>query len=226
MQIEQLIQLIALAAIPLLFAITLHEAAHGYVARHFGDMTAERAGRISMNPVHHIDPFGTILMPVLLFLISNGAFTFGWARPVPVNFAALRHPKKDMLWVALAGPAANLAMAFAWGLAAAIVLAMGVNYYAAPLHDMAIIGIQVNIVFMVLNLVPIPPLDGGRIAVSLLPYPWAIKFARIEPWGMFILIILIASQVLGLILSPVVNLLITVISAVFGIDFNFLTLKS
>lgn len=216
MQIEQLISYIALAAIPLLFAITLHEAAHGYVARHFGDMTAERAGRISMNPVHHIDPVGTILVPILLFLISQGAFAFGWAKPVPVNFAALRHPKKDMLWVALAGPAANLAMALAWGLVASITLALGDNYLAG-LHDMAIVGIQVNVVFLVLNLVPIPPLDGGRIAVSLLPYPLAIKFARIEPWGMFILIILIASQVLGLILWPVVNLLITIIDSLFGL---------
>ncbi len=216
MQIEQLISYIALAAIPLLFAITLHEAAHGYVARHFGDMTAERAGRISMNPVHHIDPVGTILVPILLFLISQGAFAFGWAKPVPVNFAALRHPKKDMLWVALAGPAANLAMALAWGLVASITLALGDNYLAG-LHDMAIVGIQVNVVFLVLNLVPIPPLDGGRIAVSLLPYPLAIKFARLEPWGMFILIILIASQVLGLILWPVVNLLITIIDSLFGL---------
>ncbi len=217
MQIEQLIQYIALAALPLLFAITLHEAAHGYVARHFGDMTAERAGRISMNPIHHIDPIGTVVMPILLFLISHGAFAFGWAKPVPVNFAALRHPKKDMLWVALAGPAANLAMALAWALVAAMAQAMGDNSYAVPLHDMAMIGIQVNVVFMVLNLVPIPPLDGGRIAVSLLPYPLAIKFARIEPWGMFILIILIASQVLGLILWPAVNLLISIIESIFGL---------
>ncbi len=218
MGIEQLVQYIFLAAIPLLFAITLHEAAHGYVARHFGDTTAERAGRISMNPLHHIDPVGTILMPILLFLISQGAFAFGWAKPVPVNFGGLRHPKKDMLWVALAGPAANLAMAFAWGLVASIALAMGDSYFAGPLHDMAIIGIQVNVVFMVLNLLPIPPLDGGRIAVSLLPYPYAIRFARLERWGMFILIVLIASQVLGLILWPVVNWLIDLIDYIFGLQ--------
>ncbi len=216
MQIEQLISYIALAAIPILFAITLHEAAHGYVARHFGDTTAERAGRISVNPVRHIDPVGTILVPILLFLISQGAFVFGWAKPVPVNFAALRHPKKDMLWVALAGPAANLAMALAWGLVASITLALGDNYLAG-LHDMAIVGIQVNVVFLVLNLVPIPPLDGGRIAVSLLPYPLAIKFARLEPWGMFILIILLSTNLLGLILWPVVNLLITIIESLFGL---------
>ncbi len=217
MQIEQLIQYVVLAAIPLLFAITLHEAAHGYVARHFGDTTAERAGRISLNPLHHIDPVGTILMPILLFVVSQGAFAFGWAKPVPVNFGGLRHPKKDMLWVALAGPASNLAMALAWGLVASIALAIGDNYFAAPLHDMALIGIQVNVVFMVLNLIPIPPLDGGRIAVSLLPYPYAIRFARLERWGMFILIILIASQVLGLILWPVVNWLVDAINYIFGL---------
>jgi Zn-dependent protease len=218
MQIEEIIQFIALAAIPILFAVTLHEAAHGYVARHFGDTTAERAGRISMNPIRHIDPVGTILMPILTLMISQamgGMFIFGWAKPVPVNFAALRHPKKDMLWVALAGPAVNLFMALAWALAAYIAQAFKGNYFAAPLHDMAILGIQINVVLMVLNLIPLPPLDGGRIAVSLLPYPQAIRFARIEPYGMFILIILIASGVLGLLLSPVVSWLIDAIYYIF-----------
>lgn len=217
MQLEQLIQYIALGAIPILFAITLHEAAHGYVARHFGDTTAERAGRISMNPLHHIDPLGTVLMPIVTFLVSMGSFAFGWAKPVPVNFGALRHPKKDMLWVALAGPAANLAMAVIWALVANMALALSDNYFAAPLFSMAKLGVQVNVVFMVLNLIPVPPLDGGRVAVSLLPYPLAVKLARLEPYGMFILIVLIASQVLGLILWPVVKWLIDAINYIFGL---------
>ncbi len=220
MQIEQIIQFIALAAIPILFAITLHEAAHGYVARHFGDTTAERAGRISMNPLHHIDPVGTILMPILTYVFSvamGGAFVFGWAKPVPVNYGALRHPKKDMLWVALAGPAANLAMALIWAIVASIAPGVGDSYFAS-LHDMAAIGIQVNIVFMVLNLIPIPPLDGGRVLVSLLPYALAVKVARIEPYGFFILIFLLSTQVLGLILWPVVSLLVAVIYYIFGLS--------
>jgi len=215
MPIDQFIQFIALAAIPILFAVTLHEAAHGYVARHFGDKTAERAGRISLNPVHHIDPVGTILMP-LLTLFFGGAM-FGWAKPVPVNFAALRHPKKDMLWVALAGPGANLFMALIWALVADIALAMAGNYFAVPLHAMAMKGIEINIVFMVLNLIPLPPLDGGRIAVSLLPYPQAIKFARIERYGMFILIFLLITNILGLILWPVVNFFVNAINYIFGL---------
>jgi Zn-dependent protease len=222
MSLETLITYVVLAALPLIFAITLHEAAHGYVARHFGDTTAERAGRISLNPMQHIDPVGTILVPVLLFLISLGSFSFGWAKPVPVNFGALRHPKKDMLWVALAGPAANLFMAMVWALVASFAQAAGDGYFSVPLYLMAIIGVRINLVFMVLNLVPIPPLDGGRIAVSLLPYPYAIRFARLERWGMFILIILIVSQVLGLVLWPVVNLLVAMINSIFGLNIPLL----
>ncbi|HUV98701.1 MAG TPA: site-2 protease family protein [Gallionella sp.] len=217
MQIEQLIRDVAIGAIPILFAITLHEAAHGYVARHFGDMTAEKAGRISLNPLHHIDPVGTILLPLLMFWATSGAFVFGWAKPVPVNFAALRRPKQDMLWVAIAGPASNLAMALGWALLYKLGLIFPENYFSGPLLGMAQIGMQINVILMVLNLLPLPPLDGGRVAVSLLPHRQAFQLARVEPYGMFILILLAVTQVLGLILLPLVNMVFKLILLIFGI---------
>jgi Zn-dependent protease len=161
----------AIAAIPILFAITLHEAAHGYVARHFGDMTAYQQGRISLNPIRHIDLVGTILLPMLTLWM--GGILFGWAKPVPVNFAALRRPKQDMLWVALAGPLANLFMAIFWAALAKLALTLPANYFAAPLLGMAQIGIKINVVLMVLNLLPLPPLDVGRMAVSLQSFYYA-----------------------------------------------------
>ena len=215
MQFEQLIQTIALAAIPVLFAITLHEAAHGYVARYFGDMTAWQQGRISLNPIRHIDPVGTILLPVLTLWL--GGVLFGWAKPVPVNFAALRHPKKDMLWVALAGPASNLFMAFGWALGAKIALLFPDNYYAVPMVEMAKIGININVVLMVLNLLPLPPLDGGRVAISMLPHRLAYRLAQVEPYGMFILIFLAFTPVLWWILRPFMNIMYYVIQLIFGL---------
>jgi Zn-dependent protease len=215
MHIEQIIQVIAIAAIPILFAITLHEAAHGYVARHFGDMTAARAGRISLNPIHHIDPVGTILLPILT--LALGGIIFGWAKPVPVNFGALRHPKKDMLWVALAGPASNLVMAFGWALVARIALGMQGNYFTQPMLEMAQYGIRINIILIALNMLPLPPLDGGRVAVSLLPYREAIMLSRIEPYGMFILIFMAFTPLLGMVLMPVMNLLTRLIVMIFGL---------
>jgi len=215
MQIEQLIQTVAIGAIPVLFAITLHEAAHGYVARHFGDMTADKAGRISLNPLHHIDPVGTILLPLLTLWM--GGILFGWAKPVPVNFAALRHPKKDMLWVAIAGPASNLVMAMGWALVYKMGLMFPENYFAGPLLGMAQVGIQINVVLMVLNLLPLPPLDGGRVAVSLLPQRQAFQLSKVEPYGMFILIFLAVTPVLSLILLPLVNLMFKLILLIFGI---------
>jgi len=215
MNIDHLIQTIALAAIPVLFAITLHEAAHGYVARHFGDMTAYQQGRISLNPIRHIDPLGTILLPILTLWM--GGILFGWAKPVPVNFGALRHPKKDMLWVALAGPASNLFMAFCWALIAKIALAFPENYYAVPMVEMAKIGININVVLMVLNLLPLPPLDGGRIAISMLPHRQAYQLAKIEPYGMFILIFLAVTPVLWWILRPFMDIVYVVIRLIFGL---------
>ncbi len=211
---EQLIQIIAIAAIPILFAITLHEAAHGYVARHFGDMTAERAGRIILNPIRHIDPIGTVLLPILT--LALGGVIFGWAKPVPVNFGGLRHPKKDMLWVALAGPASNLVMACAWALIAKLAFALQDNYFAEPLMDMAQYGIRINVVLIALNMLPLPPLDGGRVAVSLLPHRQAYQLAKLEPYGMFILIFLAMTPLLGMILLPVAQVLTGLIATVFG----------
>src|ERR1035437_906748 len=161
MQLDQLIQTVTIAAIPILFAITLHEAAHGYVARHFGDMTAYQQGRISLNPMRHIDPVGTVLLPLLTLVL--GGVLFGWAKPVPVNFSALRNPKKDMFWVAIAGPASNLVMALGWALLFKISSSFPENYFAEPLMGMAVIGIKINVVLQVLNLLPLPPLDGGRV---------------------------------------------------------------
>ncbi len=210
-----MIQTVLIAAIPVLFAITLHEAAHGYVARHFGDMTAYQQGRISLNPLRHIDPIGTVLFPLLTLFL--GGILFGWAKPVPVNFGALRHPKKDMLWVAIAGPASNLAMALAWAFFYKIATLFPDNYFADPLAGMAEWGIRINVVLMVLNMLPLPPLDGGRVAVSLLPHRQAWQLSRIEPYGMFILIFLAVTPVLSLILSPLVNLSYRLISWLFGI---------
>ncbi len=199
MEFDQLIQTIAIAAIPILFAITVHEAAHGYVARHFGDMTAYQMGRLSLNPLRHIDPIGTVLLPIVT--LALGGILFGWAKPVPVNFAALRHPKKDMLWVAIAGPASNLAMALFWGVVAKMALSMQGNYFAEPMLEMAQFGIRINAVLIALNMLPLPPLDGGRVAVSLLPHRQAYQLARLEPYGIFILLFMAITPLLGWVLT-------------------------
>ena len=208
MDFSALVQSLSIAALPIVFAITLHEAAHGYAARLFGDPTAWLLGRISINPFRHIDPIGTVLVPAVIvftsYLALDSVFIFGWAKPVPVNFGRLRNPKRDMLWVAGAGPAANLAMALVWALIFKIVLSMPVHAYSLPLAEMARVGINVNIGLMVLNLLPLPPLDGGRIAVSLLPYPLAVKFSRLERWGFPILLVLLFVGLLDDIMRPFV----------------------
>jgi len=206
MDLVPLMQKIALYAIPMIFAITLHEAAHGYVARHFGDYTAYQQGRISLNPLIHIDPVGTILIPLVLVVTTAGQFIFGWAKPVPVNFGNLRNPKRDMLWVAAAGPGANLLMAILWGVVLKVAFVLPVNYFSYPLQEMAGGGVKINLVLMALNLIPIPPLDGGRIAVSLLPNQLAYRFAMIEPYGFIIIVVLLATQLLGVVIGPVVTL--------------------
>ncbi|MEJ6765913.1 MAG: site-2 protease family protein [Methylophilales bacterium] len=209
-----IIQKLAAYSLPIIFAITVHEAAHGYAAKYFGDMTAFHLKRISLNPLRHIDPLGTIILPALLFFLQVG-FIFGWAKPVPVNFSNLRNPKKDMLWVALAGPGANLIMAILWTIVYSnqqLVPSIGQNFISI----MAVAGIQINIVLMVLNLLPLPPLDGGRVAVSLLPYPWSSKLAGLERYGFFILIFLLATGLLGAILSPLIRISQNIILTIFG----------
>jgi Zn-dependent protease len=214
MDVNHLVQTIAIFALPVILAITLHEAAHGYVARHFGDMTAYAQGRVSLNPVRHIDIVGTIVVPLLILLFSGGVFLFGWAKPVPVNYSALRSPKQDMAWVAAAGPAANLAMSLAWAVLLKLALVLPPNFFTVPMGAMARAGIVVNLVFMFLNLLPILPLDGGRIVTSLLPGRASWKFAKLEPWGLPILLLLLVTHVLDFVLGPLVNAGVSLIHAV------------
>ena len=197
MDFAQLVQTVAIYALPVIFAITLHEAAHGYAARHFGDPTAAMLGRITLNPLKHIDPLGTIAMPLLLYFATSGNFVFGYAKPVPVNFGQLRRPKRDMVWVALAGPAANFVQAIGW--AAVFVVLSGVGVQERFFLEMAKAGVLSNLVMWAFNLFPLPPLDGGRILVGLLPWRQAVAVSRVEPWGFFI--------VMGLVLLGVVSTL-------------------
>jgi Zn-dependent protease len=212
-----LLDTIALAALPVILAITLHEAAHGYVARKFGDSTAWMLGRVTLNPLKHIDPIGTVVVPLGILLLSGGGFLFGWAKPVPVNFGNLRHPKRDMLWVAAAGPGVNFVMALVWALVFGVATGGGVLPSAA-LKYMSLIGVGINVSLMVLNLLPILPLDGGRIAVSLLPHSLAVPFARTERFGFFIVIALLASGALGVAMRPLVNGATTLIELLTGVD--------
>lgn len=195
MDFANIIQTVAIYALPVLFAITVHEAAHGYAARHFGDNTAWMLGRITLNPLKHIDPVGTLLMPLALYFLTSGAFLFGYAKPVPVNFGHLRNPKRDMIWVALAGPAANLVQAIAWSMLAYLLVAMQVE--ERFFIQMAQGGVLVNIVMFVFNLFPLPPLDGGRIVVGLLPMRQAVLVSRVEPYGFFIVMALVVTGVVG-----------------------------
>ncbi|WP_394755510.1 site-2 protease family protein [Rhodoferax sp.] len=222
MDIANLIQTVALYALPVLFAITVHEAAHGYVARHFGDNTAYVLGRVTLNPLKHIDPVGTILMPLLLYFATSGAFLFGYAKPVPVRFDKLRNPKRDMVWVALAGPGVNFIQAFLWGALLFILKGTGV---AEPFFTkMAQGGILVNLVMFAFNLFPLPPLDGGRILVGLLPYRQAELVSRVEPWGFFIVMALVISGIVSTLwLQPlmalsyfVLDILLTPFALIFG----------
>lgn len=211
------IQVIAIYALPVVFAITLHEAAHGYVAKYFGDLTAYSQGRVSLNPIRHIDPFGTVILPLMLAAIAKfigGGFIFGWAKPVPVNFGNLRHPKRDMLWVAAAGPAANLVMAIFWVLMVKLSYTDIAGELSLPLALMGAAGVMVNAIFMVLNLLPIPPLDGGRIMVSLLPHRLAYPFSRIEPYGFIIILVLLFTKVLDYVMWPFIAITIQMLAAV------------
>lgn len=206
------IALLAIAALPMIFAITLHEAAHGYVARYFGDPTAYQLGRISLNPMRHIDLVGTILVPAATLLF--GGILFGWAKPVPVDYSRLRHPREDMRWVALAGPAVNLFMAFGWALLLKVGLSTN-TYYSVPLEEMSRIGVSINLMLMAINLVPILPLDGGRVLFSLLPPAVAQSYGRSEPYGLPILLLLLVTGLLGVIIMPLIQLAGSLISTIF-----------
>jgi Zn-dependent protease len=200
-----LIQTVLIYALPVLFAITVHEAAHGYAARHFGDNTAAMMGRITLNPIKHIDPVGTILMPLLLYFATSGAFLFGYAKPVPVRFDLLKNPKRDMIWVALAGPGANLLQALLWGALMYLMLAAGIE--ERFFLEMGRAGVLVNVVMFAFNLFPLPPLDGGRILVGLLPWRQAAMVSRVEPWGFFIVMALVISGIVSTLwMRPVMGL--------------------
>jgi len=203
-----------LAIVPVVFAIVLHEAAHGYVARIFGDQTAWMLGRVTLNPIKHIDPVGTLAVPGLL-LLTGAPFLFGWAKPVPVNFGNLRHPKRDMIWVAAAGPGANFAMALLWALLAQAAAPSG-PWASDGLFLMARIGISINLVLMVLNLLPIPPLDGGRIAVGLLPDRAASVLARVEPFGFIVVLVLLVTGLLGDLMRPLLQAAASLLYAIVG----------
>lgn len=208
------IQTVAVYIIPLIFAITLHEAAHAYVAHKHGDNTAKLYDRLSVNPMHHIDPIGTVVFPLISIVLGSMAggagFIFGWAKPIPINFSKLHNPKKDLRWIALAGPAANLAMALIWALILKLSMYVG-GYFGIPLNLMSQAGISINISLFILNLLPVLPLDGGRIVFSLLPDKQAISYAKTEQYGMWILIILILFGGLNFIMSPLYNFLVTTI---------------
>ena len=213
MEFGEMIQTVAIYAIPVLFAITIHESAHGYAARAFGDRTAHMMGRITLNPLRHIDPVGTIVIPLMLYFATAGAFLFGYAKPVPVDFSALRHPKQDMVWVALAGPAANLAQALLWAAMFYVLTGLGVQEKFWLLMCKA--GIGVNVVMFVFNLFPLPPMDGGRILVGLLPLPQARAVARLEPYGFFIVLaLLLAGVISSLWMTPLMSLTYSIIDLV------------
>lgn len=212
------VQQIVVWAIPVIFAITVHEVAHGFVARHFGDPTAARQGRLTLNPVKHIDPIGTLLVPGLMLLLP-GNFVFGWAKPVPVAFQNLRNPKRDMAIVAAAGPASNLLMGIGW----ALLLRLAVEFdgtlpwAAQPLAYMAMAGIAINVILMVLNLLPLPPLDGGRVAVGLLPDSAGAALSRLESYGLIIIVALLVTGLLGQLIGPPVVALQSVLFGIAGL---------
>lgn len=217
MQELSLAQRVAVLVLPVLFAIIVHEVAHGWVASRLGDPTARMLGRLTLNPLKHIDPVGTILVPGLLLLL--GGFIFGWAKPVPITVRNLRQPKRDMMFVALAGPGANLLMALGWGALIHLAIAVASNWPSAALY-LALTGaagVLVNLVLMVLNLLPLPPLDGGRVLMGLLPGPWSWRLGQIEPYGFLILVALMATGWLWKIMLPPLLLTLGLVATATGL---------
>lgn len=221
-----IIQAISILALPILFAITLHEVAHGLVARHYGDRTAELLGRLSLNPLRHIDPVGTVIVPIALFAFTG--FIFGWAKPVPVDFRNLRNPRRDMALVALAGPMANLGMALIWAILMKLgmMLHPGTPFIGEPLVYMSAVGIFLNLILMVLNLLPIPPLDGGRVLAGIVPPRYAALLDRVEPFGFFILLFLLLAGLLGHLLWPPLMYLMGLIESAFNLPNVLLFVRS
>jgi len=213
------VERVTISILPVLFAITVHEAAHGWAAKQLGDPTAERLGRLTLNPLKHIDPVGTVLLPLVLIMLKAG-FLFGWAKPVPITVQNLRRPKRDMVLVAVAGPGANLLMAVFWG----VIVKLGVSVastgfmFGEAMQYMGLVGIFINILLMVFNLLPIPPLDGGRVAVGLLPGPWAWRLSRIEPYGIFIVLGLLLTGVLWMLVGPASELFVRMIAMLVGLS--------
>ncbi len=199
------IQMLAVIALPVLFAITVHEAAHGWMAARLGDGTAKMLGRVTLNPLKHVDLVGTLIVPIATFLLTG--FLFGWAKPVPINGRNLHHPRRDMALVALAGPTANLVMAVLWGLVVQVGLSLwdASQWLALPLVYMGAAGVLINVILMALNLFPLLPLDGGRVLNALLPPAWSANFSRLEPYGLFILVAFLFTGLLGAVLSPVIS---------------------
>lgn len=213
MDTTELIQTVLIYALPVLFAITLHEAAHGYAARLLGDPTATLMGRVTLNPMAHIDPIGTVLMPLLLYFSTGGAFLFGYAKPVPVRFDRLPQPKRDMVWVALAGPGINLLQALVWGAALLVLASLGVN--ERFFLEMCRAGVLTNVVMFAFNLFPLPPLDGGRILTGLLPWRQALWLSRVEPWGFYIVLALVVTGVASALwMRPIMSLTFDLIQLV------------
>ena len=201
MDVLSVVVLVAIGAVPMIFAITVHEVAHGWTALQFGDRTAQVAGRLTLNPIKHIDPVGTVLVPFVMLVLSAGAWAFGWAKPVPVAFQNLRNPRRDMILVAAAGPGANLIMAMGWALL--LSMAPGLEIGGDWLVRMCFIGIQINVLLAVFNMLPIPPLDGGRVLAGLLPPQMSVTLSRMEPFGFMIVVVLIVSGVLWPLLDPI-----------------------
>lgn len=213
---EGKIQLLAVGILPFIFAITVHEVAHGWIAKKLGDPTAMMMGRLTLNPLKHIDVIGTVVLPVMLWVTTG--FVFGWAKPVPITWQNLKRPKRDMGLVAIAGPAANLLMVIIWAIVVKVTLLVSPDggYFATPIVYMGIAGVLINSILMILNLLPLLPLDGGRVLSSLLPGPLSWKLSKLEPFGLPILLVLLITGILGAILLPPFAAFIKSVEYLFG----------